>query len=107
MEEHVLDTLIEHQVSSKTSRPKLAQPRMYKVILLNDDYTPMDFVVNVVIKFFNKSEAEATRIMLRIHEHGKAICGIYTKDVAESKVAQINNYTRVCEYPLLCCTEVK
>ncbi|MGE3919841.1 MAG: ATP-dependent Clp protease adapter ClpS [Gammaproteobacteria bacterium] len=87
------------------SKVELQKPRMYKVILVNDDYTPMDFVVDVLKHFFAKPEDEATRIMLQVHTQGKGICGIYSRDIAETKVYQVNTYSRAYEHPLLCVME--
>lgn len=89
-----------------TDRPKLAQPPMYKVVLINDDYTPMDFVVDILRVFFNMNVEKATQIMLKVHTEGKGVCGVYSKDVAESKATQVNDYSRECEQPLLCSVEV-
>ncbi len=86
-------------------RPKLKQPPLYKVILLNDDYTPMDFVVHVLEFFFANDRDNATRIMLDVHTRGKGICGIYTHEIAETKVAQVNAYSRENQHPLLCTLE--
>jgi ATP-dependent Clp protease adaptor protein ClpS len=85
-----------------TSKPKLKRPPMYKVMLLNDDYTPMDFVVDILELFFSKTREQATHIMLTVHIHGKAVCGIYTRDIAETKAAQVNQYARENQHPLLC-----
>jgi len=85
-----------------TSKPKLKRPPMYKVMLLNDDYTPMDFVVEILEVFFSMSREQATHIMLTVHVHGKAVCGIYTRDIAETKAAQVNQYSRENQHPLLC-----
>ncbi len=87
-------------------KPKLKQPPLYKVILINDDYTPMDFVVDVLRSFFNMNVEKATQIMLKVHTEGKGVCGVYSKDVAETKAAQVNDYSRECEQPLLCSVEV-
>ena len=83
-------------------RPELKRPSMYKVILLNDDYTPMEFVVEVLTSYFSHSQQAATEIMLTVHHKGKAVCGIYTKDVADTKAYLVNQYARECEHPLLC-----
>ena len=77
----------------------------YKVLLLNDDYTPMDFVVYVLERFFNKPPEEATRIMLHVHQKGVGICGVYTYEVAETKVAQVTSFSRQHEHPLQCTME--
>lgn len=102
---HFLEELWEHQSISQASKPALGKPRKFKVILLNDDYTPMDFVVEVLAKFFNLGEVEATQIMLQVHHQGKGVCGVYTKDIAETKVAQVNAYSQSQEHPLLCVME--
>lgn len=85
-----------------TSKPKLKRPPMYKVMLLNDDYTPMDFVVEILEVFFSMSREKATQVMLTVHVQGKAVCGIYTRDIAETKAAQVNQYSRENQHPLLC-----
>lgn len=87
--------------------PKLKKPAMYKVILLNDDYTPMEFVVDVLRIFFNKNVEEATRIMLAVHTEGRGVCGVYSKDVAETKVSQVNDYSRQYQHPLMCTLEAE
>lgn len=81
---------------------KLGIPPSYKVYLLNDDYTPMDFVVDLIVSFFNKDKEEAKRITSEIHIKGKGICGIYSKEIAETKVELVNDYARSNNYPLLC-----
>ena len=86
----------------ETSKPKLKRPPMYKVILLNDDYTPMEFVVQILEIFFGMDREKATRIMLSVHTQGKGVCGIFTKEIAETKVAQVNDYARENQHPLLC-----
>jgi ATP-dependent Clp protease adaptor protein ClpS len=92
--------------ATTTEKPKLKQPPLYKVILINDDYTPMDFVVEILRSFFNMNVEKATQIMLKVHTEGKGVCGVYSKDVAETKAAQVNDYSRECEQPLLCSVEV-
>lgn len=87
------------------TRPKTKKPSMYKVLLLNDDYTPMEFVIHVLEKFFNKNRQEATDIMLHVHRRGVGICGIYTYEVAETKVAQVMDFARTNEQPLQCTME--
>ena len=84
------------------TRPKTKKPSMYKVLLLNDDYTPMEFVIDILISFFLHNEEQATQIMLAVHTQGKGVCGIYTKDIAETKAAQVNQYSRQNKHPLLC-----
>ncbi|NJO17421.1 MAG: ATP-dependent Clp protease adapter ClpS [Thioploca sp.] len=87
------------------SKPKLKRPPLYKVIILNDDYTPMEFVVHVLEVFFSMDRVLATRVMLQVHTQGKGICGTYTREIAETKVAQVNNYARENQHPLLCTME--
>ncbi len=87
------------------AKPKLKKPPLYKVVLLNDDYTPMDFVVSVLEMFFNLPREKATRIMLQVHTQGKGVCGIFSKEIAETKVHQVNTYSRENQHPLLCTLE--
>ncbi len=87
------------------TRPKTKKPAMYKVLLLNDDYTPMEFVVHVVEKFFAKNRAEATEVMLHVHRRGVGICGVFTYEIAETKVAQVMDFARANEQPLQCTME--
>ena len=86
-------------------KPKLQQPKRYKVLLHNDDYTTMEFVVHVLQKFFQKSRADSQSIMLEVHSRGMAICGIYTYEVAESKTTQVVKYARENGHPLKCTFE--
>ncbi|NNM83180.1 MAG: ATP-dependent Clp protease adapter ClpS [Burkholderiales bacterium] len=83
----------------------LKPPGMFKVLLLNDDFTPMDFVVAVLEKYFSKNREQATRIMLQVHREGKAVCGVYPKDIAETKVQQVIAFSRRNEHPLQCMME--
>ena len=87
------------------SRPKTKKPSLYKVLLLNDDYTPMEFVVHVLEKYFNKGREDATRIMLHVHHKGVGICGVYTYEVAETKVTQVIDFARQHGHPLQCTME--
>jgi len=87
------------------TRPRTRRPSMYKVLLLNDDYTPMEFVVHVLEKFFQKSRAEATEIMLHVHRRGVGVCGVYSYEIAETKVNQVMEYARAQEQPLQCTLE--
>ncbi len=87
------------------AKPKLKQPPMFKVILLNDDYTPMEFVVQVLESFFSMTREKATQIMLHVHTRGVGVCGVYTKDIAETKVALVNDFSRSNQHPLLCTME--
>lgn len=92
----------EDGVATATGKPKLLPPARYQVIMMNDDYTPMDFVVEVLESFFMHNRERATQIMLRVHTEGRAVCGVYSKDIAETKAAQVNDYARECQHPLLC-----
>lgn len=96
----------EGEKEAAVETPKIKSPPMYQVVIMNDDFTPMDFVVEVLTTFFNMNEVNAVQVMLRIHHEGKGIGGIYTRDVAETKMLQVNNYSRKHNYPLLCNTEV-
>ena len=86
-------------------KPKTQRPPMYKVLLLNDDYTPMEFVVYVLERFFQKNQEEATTIMLHVHQNGVGMCGVFTYEVAETKVAQVLDLARRHEHPLQCTME--
>jgi ATP-dependent Clp protease adaptor protein ClpS len=99
------DTTYDDDVVVQEAKPKLKRPPLYKVVLLNDDYTPMDFVVQVLEIFFGMNRELATRVMLQVHIKGKGICGTYSREIAETKVAQVNNYARENEHPLLCMME--
>jgi ATP-dependent Clp protease adaptor protein ClpS len=87
------------------TRPKTKKPSLYKVLLLNDDFTPMEFVVLVLQRFFNKGHEDATRIMLHVHHKGVGICGVYTYEVAETKVTQVMDFSRQHGHPLQCTME--
>jgi len=93
-------------VISKT-KPQTKRPSMYRVLILNDDYTPMEFVVHVLERFFGKDHEAATRIMLHVHHHGIGECGIYTYEVAETKVTQVMDFARKHQHPLQCVMEKK
>ena len=84
------------------SKPELKKPPLFKVVLLNDDYTPMEFVVEVLEVFFRMNREQAPHVMLTVHTQGKGVCGIFTRDIAETKAAQVNQYAREQEHPLLC-----
>ena len=86
-------------------RSKLQPPRMYKVVLLNDDYTPMDFVIDVLQRFFSLDTEQATRIMLKVHNEGRGACGIFPRDIAATKVEQVLAYARQHQHPLACIME--
>ncbi|ATQ42649.1 ATP-dependent Clp protease adapter ClpS [Caulobacter mirabilis] len=87
------------------TKPKTAKPSLYRVLLLNDDYTPMEFVVYVLERFFNKSREDATRIMLHVHQNGVGVCGVFTYEVAETKVTQVIDAARRHQHPLQCTME--
>jgi ATP-dependent Clp protease adaptor protein ClpS len=87
------------------TRAKTKKPSMYKVLMLNDDYTPMEFVVHVLERFFAKSREEATRIMLHVHQRGVGICGVFTYEIAETKVNQVMDFARRHQHPLQCTLE--
>jgi len=95
----------ETSVSTEKLSPKLKRPSLYRVILLNDDYTPMDFVVVVLQLFFGMSYSQAVKVMFDVHHRGKGVCGTYTRDIAQTKVAQVNKFARDNEQPLLCVME--
>lgn len=87
------------------TRPKTKKPSLYRVLLLNDDFTPMEFVVHILERFFAKTREEATEIMLHVHRRGVGVCGVYTYEVAETKVAQVMDFSRTNEHPLQCTME--
>jgi ATP-dependent Clp protease adaptor protein ClpS len=95
----------EHELVTEEAEPKLKRPPLYQVVLLNDDYTPMEFVVVVIQEFFNKDRETATQIMLKIHLDGKGICGVYSRDVAATKVQQVQEAARQAGHPLQCLSE--
>ncbi|MBB3168308.1 ATP-dependent Clp protease adapter ClpS [Simiduia aestuariiviva] len=84
------------------AEPTLKRPSMYKVVLMNDDYTPMDFVVEVLEGFFSMNREKAVKVMLQVHTQGKGVCGVFTRDIAETKAAQVNQFARENQHPLLC-----
>ena len=88
----------------EVAKPKL--PPMFKVLLLNDDYTPMEFVVEVIERFFNKSREQATQIMLKVHTEGVGVCGVYPQDIAETKMNQVMSHAREAQHPLQCIIEI-
>ena len=89
------------------SKPEVKRPPMYKVLLLNDDFTPMEFVVHILEKFFSMERHKATQVMLAVHTEGQGVCGTFTRDIAESKVMQVNDYARKHQHPLLCTMETE
>jgi len=95
----------DHGLATEEARPLLKRPPLYRVILLNDDYTPMEFVVQVLQKVFSLDRNTATRIMLEVHTKGKGVCGVYTYEIAETKVAQVTGMAQQHQHPLLCTME--
>jgi len=94
-----------HGAVVETARPEVVRPPLYQVVLLNDDYTPMDFVVEVLQIFFSLNRERATQVMLHVHTRGKGVCGVFTREVAETKVTQVNEFARQHQHPLLCTME--
>jgi len=87
------------------AKPEIKIPPMYKVVIHNDDYTPMEFVVQILEKFFFMNREKATQIMLHVHTEGKGVCGLFTRDVAETKVSMVNEFSKTHQHPLLCAME--
>ena len=85
----------------ENAKPKLKPPPLYKVVLLNDDFTPMEFVVHILERFFSMDRTQATHVMLQVHTQGKAVCGVYPAQIAETKVSQVNEYSRKHQHPLM------
>lgn len=92
-------------LATREAKPKLNRPSLYRVILLNDDYTPMEFVVHILEAIFLIEREKATRIMMEVHVRGKGVCGVFTHEIAETKVAEVINCARENEHPLLCIME--
>ncbi|MFT5542689.1 MAG: ATP-dependent Clp protease adaptor protein ClpS [Glaciecola sp.] len=101
--ENIISTDGEKQIDAV--KKKVEPPPMYKVMLNNDDYTPMDFVIEVLVTFFSIDSEKANQLMLAVHYQGKAVCGIYTAEIAETKVMQVNQYSRKNQHPLMCSME--
>ncbi len=95
----------DNSIEVEESKPELKKPPLYKVILLNDDFTPMDFVVEILMEFFSMNQEKATQVMLQVHTQGVGVCGTYSKDVAETKVHIVNQYSREHHHPLMCAME--
>ena len=87
------------------AKPKLKPPKRYKVVLMNDDFTPMEFVIQVLQSFFRLDRESAVQIMMSVHTKGKGVCGVFSKDIAETKVVQVNEYSRQNQHPLMCSME--
>ena len=94
-----------HGLVVEEAQPQTKRPPLYQVVLLNDDYTPMEFVVDVLERIFSLDRTRATRVMLEVHTKGKGVCGVYTFEIAETKVAQVMTYARQHQHPLLCTME--
>lgn len=94
-----------HDLAVEEAQPKLKRPPLYRVILMNDDFTPMEFVVEILQGVFRMERTSATRVMLEVHTEGKGICGEYTYEIAETKVAQVNSIAQQQQHPLLCTME--
>lgn len=92
-------------IAVQEAKPKLKKPPMYKVVLINDDFTPMEFVVHVLERYFRMEREKAMHIMLHVHTEGRGLCGIFNREIAETKVAQVNDYSRSNNHPLLCTME--
>lgn len=95
----------QHGTAVAPARPKLSPPPMFQVVLLNDDYTPMDFVVEILRVFFGLQQERAVQVMLHVHTRGKGVCGVFSRELAETKVAHVNEYARAHQHPLLCSME--
>ena len=94
-----------NELAVEEARPKLKKPPLYRVVLINDDYTPMEFVVEVLESIFGMERSNATRVMLEVHTKGKGICGVYSYEIAETKVAQVTTTAQQQQHPLLCTME--
>lgn len=95
----------EHGVALASVRPEVEKPSLFQVVLLNDDFTPMDFVVEVLRGFFSMNQEQSVQVMLHVHTRGKGVCGLFTREVAETRVSQVNEYSRNHQHPLLCTME--
>ena len=94
-----------HDLAVEEARPKVKQPPLYRVVLINDDYTPMEFVVDILESVFGMERTRATQVMLEVHTKGKGVCGLYNFEIAETKVAQVMSLARQHQHPLLCTME--
>ena len=102
-DEHRHDS--EEGLTLKEARPELKEPQLYKVLLMNDDYTPMEFVVKLLENLFGMDREKATRVMLHVHTQGRGVCGVFTYEIAETKMAQVSEYAQRHQHPLLCTLE--
>ena len=98
-------TKFEESGEQTVERSGVRPPKMYKVVLLNDDFTPMDFVIDVLQRFFSLDTEQATRIMLKVHNEGRGVCGVFPRDIAATKVEQVSSYARQHQHPLACIME--
>lgn len=105
MSNHREDFDYDDGLAVEEDKPELKPPRRYKVVLLNDDYTPMEFVVQVLTTFFSMDQTKATRVMMAVHTRGKGVCGVFSYEIAETKVDQVNEYSRINQHPLMCTME--
>ena len=96
-----IEEFVRHEITETEISTEIKMPRKYRVVLLNDDYTPMDFVVEVLKHFFHLREEIAIQVMLQVHIQGKGVCGVFTRDIAETKIALVNEYARMNQHPLL------
>ena len=103
--DHDADYDIDGGLAVAEDKPKLKPPKQYKVIVNNDDYTPMEFVVEVLMTFFSMDESKAARVMMSVHTKGKGICGVFSHEIAETKVDQVNEFSRINQHPLMCSME--
>ncbi|MCG2634447.1 MAG: ATP-dependent Clp protease adapter ClpS [Gammaproteobacteria bacterium] len=99
--------LADDDLDVEAARPKLKLPPRYKVVLLNDDYTPMEFVVEVLESFFGMNREQSTQVMLHVHTRGKGVCGVFSREIAETRVAQVSQYARENGHPLKCLMEAE
>ena len=95
----------DHGLATLEKKPKLQKPPMFKVVLLNDDYTPMGFVIEILQRFFSLDSERATQIMMHVHTRGKGVCGVFARDIAETKVMQVNSFSKESQHPLMCTME--
>jgi len=100
-----LESHKDHGLALEEARPEVMLPPMYRVVLMNDDYTPMDFVIEILQTFFRMSHDRATQVMLHVHTRGKGVCGVFTFAIADTQDVQVNEYSRQCEHPLKCTME--
>jgi|TARA_B100000959_G_scaffold131265_2_gene137607 ATP-dependent Clp protease adaptor protein ClpS len=100
-----INEYFDDELAIQEAEPTTKQPSLYKVILVNDDFTPMEFVVHILELFFSVDRENATRIMLEVHTSGKGICGLFTREIAETKVSLVNDYSQENQHPLLCAME--